>query len=125
MCLSLLVVVHQQSPSQVAEVQLHRHSDVDLLGVLGQIVVVMGCCVLRLLGYIVVALSGVRIGLIQVVGFERFGFGEILWVWGRSQVMDLVDEMASDVRCNHNNVNKQNSIYSRLNVPIQSNVWIG
>lgn len=73
-------MVHQQSTGQVAEVQLHRHSDVDLLGVLGQIVVVMGCCILRLLGYIVVALSGVRIGLIQVVGFERFGFGEILWV---------------------------------------------
>lgn len=39
---SLLVLVHQKGSGQVAEVQLHWHSDVHLLSVIGQVIGILG-----------------------------------------------------------------------------------
>lgn len=64
----LLVLVHQKGSGQVAEVQLHWHSDVHLLSIIGQVISILGDSRfgIGLIAYrrhIIVDLIGVGLGL--------------------------------------------------------------
>lgn len=88
-------MVQEKGSSQVAEVQFHGHTHVNLFGVTRKIFVLSLSVVRGLIGVIcgyVVNLFVVGFGLLQVVRLQCLGPRKVLWVGRTNCLLKRVDE---------------------------------